>query len=121
MGDSHCEVFKVRVSKETLTRVEVYDRVEADALIDSLLAENARLKEALQSKSLPEGWKARRIRAVLEGNAQGFIISSPRTNGVSTSTGIFADSKDVAHRMLYEILATSQRQLEGRDEPRHDE
>lgn len=50
--------------------------------------------------TLPAGW---RIRALCEG---GFVVGTPRVNGVATNTAVWFDMENPAERLLYLILST---------------
>lgn len=49
---------------------------------------------------LPEGWEARRLE-----KPDGFLVKSPRVNGVSAGTAVYLDDENPAHRLLALILA----------------
>ena len=54
------------------------------------------------SFAVPEGWSVRQVED--QGNA-GFIVGSPRVNGVRTNTSVWRDDEDPAHQLLAHMLA----------------
>ena len=57
---------------------------------------------AAQAKptGVPEGWQ---IAPTKDGD--GFIVSSPRINGVASHIAVFSNDKDPAHKLLWHMLA----------------
>ena len=55
-----------------------------------------------QSAGVPEGW---RITPTDDGD--GFIVSSPRIDGVASHTAVFPDDNDPAHKLLWVMLAAA--------------
>ena len=53
-----------------------------------------------QSAGVPDGWK---IAPTDDGD--GFIVSSPRIDGVASHTAVFPDDNDPAHKLLWAMLA----------------
>ena len=49
---------------------------------------------------VPKGWQ---IAPTKDGD--GFIVSSPRINGVASHTAVFSNDKDPAHKLLWHMLA----------------
>lgn len=49
----------------------------------------------------PEGWEFEKVKTC---SVPGFIIRSPRVDGVQHGTAIFEDSKDAAEKFLFLIL-----------------
>lgn len=56
------------------------------------------------SVAVPEGWSVRQVED--QGNA-GFIVGSPRVNGVRTNTSLWLDDEDPAHQLLAHMLAAA--------------
>jgi len=62
------------------------------------------LHAAPQPAQVPEGWS---IRSIQDGDAAGFIIGSPRIDGVRTNTSVWADDEDPAHALLFAMLTAA--------------
>ena len=62
----------------------------------------ARVTGSASNKQLPGGWAAKPT-----DDGEGFIISSPRINGVASHFSVFPDSKDYASRALWKMLAAA--------------
>ena len=62
----------------------------------------ARVTGSIASNQLPGGWAAKPT-----DDGEGFIISSPRVNGVASHFSVFPDSKDYASCALWKMLAAA--------------
>lgn len=62
----------------------------------------ARVTGSIASNQLPGGWAAKPT-----DDGEGFIISSPRVNGVASHFSVFPDSKDYASCALWKMLAAT--------------
>lgn len=62
----------------------------------------ARVTGSASNKQLPGGWSAEQT-----DDGEGFIVSSPRINGVSSHFSVFPDSKDYASCALWKMLAAA--------------
>lgn len=56
------------------------------------------------SVAVPEGWSVRQVED--QGNA-GFIVGSPRIDGVRTNTSVWLDDEDPAHQLLALMLSSA--------------
>lgn len=63
-----------------------------------------------QQESVPEGWRVARANhsaKAIGTEAKGFLIQSPRVNGVAANTAVWEDSENPAERLLYLMLSTT--------------
>lgn len=94
---------------DTLTDYRAGDRLHMpvyrpDASADWQDGVPVYLHPAPPSVAVPEGWSVRQVED--QGNA-GFIVGSPRVNGVRTNTSVWRDDEDPAHQLLAHMLAAA--------------
>lgn len=85
-------------------------RVLAQPIVSSLMPtatdpDSAALNRAWQDgrAMVPDGWL---VEKMADNGVSGFIVRTPRTEGVRTCTAVFPDDDDPAHRLLAMLLAS---------------
>lgn len=79
-------------------------RDECEALKFELeVAKTADHSEDVRAMVVPDGWL---VEKMADNGVSGFIVRTPRAEGVRTCTAVFPDDDDPAHRLLAMLLAS---------------
>lgn len=62
--------------------------------------------EDVVTQIVAAGWK---VSEIVDDGVTGFIIGTPRVNGVRTNTSVWVDDEDPAHKLLATMLVSLRR------------